>query len=448
MAGVHKIKQTFARGRNLEKSYQYLCPVGDNPAKVSWTETTPVLQTWYETITIGSGRIPGSKRYGKTGVRHQVSRTEVVGVSGSLRTVISCSDGKKGVLLKKCSGDINIPAPGPFEPSSSNLQNEILKTMRRMYETGGVGRPPKSVGLGETLGEMSLSADRLTKSLLMMSPPIPRPTDKWNLWTPDEIAGFRKWKDVFHPLEILFGLYPVAGQTAELAFEAKGKMDDYAYKCGKWIKRLKKSSSGFKATVLENEIKKKFTPAATKYYSSVDESSRTSVHLVYLTGRMSCSDVSAFQMPYDIMQYVNESWAITLWDLTSFSYLFDRFTGGAVKKILRAAIDTEARNSSGGWSSNSTLISLNQVQVHTLMTTSSEFKVSSLESFCGSGSSIFKNYNRTAPDEVGSISESFNGAQAIADLFTNPITPLNGWSPTQYLDVLFLFIPPIVLKST
>lgn len=450
MTDEPKSRFTASRGANIEITVQYNSPFGAT-APNHTTIVTEAANTRFEAITPFSGR--GPKAYQGTKCLHSLSTTEFVSISGSETEDASFMNPeppheyKDGTVKTEIHGSILVPF-GEFEFGDIfNFDDLVRKTMKRQIQTGGFGKPPKSVGLGETLGELGLSAGRLTESLLKLSPPIPRPPGRWDLWTPDELAEFRSWKDIFHPLEILFGLHPVAEQVTELALNAGDKAEGYAQKAGKWVRRLKRESSPFRASIKESEFSKDYYPEPSDYYG-INLAYKKCVFNSWLTGTMSCSDYTEFSIPYDIITYYNESWAITMWDLTSYSYLFDRFTGGAVKKMLKAAIKASNSTSDSAFKKNETVIQIYNVQVHVKTDTSCRFVASCLGSNGASGNSRIYNYTRSWPDEIGSIAEDTSPAKDVLDLFNNPITPLNGWSPSQYMDVLFLFIPPLILKSS
>lgn len=453
MSDGGKYRFDAQRPPNIEYTYQYFSPFGSSD-EVRQTTIQEAHNVKYEAITGWSGK--GPKAYAGTKCGHTTHELMFVEINGSDSTSVEVMnynppyDYGMGSLHKRVSGALVTPLPTFVTPTAAggrSFDDCVHATMKRMLQTGGFGKPPKSVGLGETLGEIGLSAGRLTETLLNLSPPIPRPPGRWDIWTPAEIAEFRTWKDVFHPLEILFGLYPVAEQVTELALNAADKAQGYAYKMEKWIKKLKKSSSPYRATIREIEGTEDFDPDPSEGWA-LHEMNRTCTEVSWLTGIMSCRDYTEFTVPYDIITYYNENWAITMWDLTSYSYLFDRFTGGAVKKMLKAAIDASNHSSGGAFKRNETTISIYNNQIHRKLTAESKWKASVFGSFGGSGTSRQQVYTRTWPDEIGAITEDANPAEKVLDLFRNTPKPLNGWTPTQYMDVLFLFIPPVVLKSS
>lgn len=446
-----KSRSNAQRAPNIEWSYQYLSPFG-SPPEVKGTIVSAGYDARWEAITMFSGR--GPKAYAGTRCIHSITEQSVVNISGSSSETLEFMnpeppyDYKTGSLKTTVTGGMVTPFPSYVTPpETTNFNDCVHNAMKRMRQTGGFGKPPKSVGLGETLGEIGLSAGRLTETLLNLSPPIPRPPGRWDMWTPAEIADFRSWKDVFHPLEILFGLYPVAEQVTELALNAADKAQGYTQKMERWMKKLKKSESKYRATIRELESFEEFTPKASETWG-LHEKKKLCNETSWLTGTMSCSDYTEFSIPYDIMTYYNENWAITMWDLTSYSYLFDRFTGGAVKEMLRGAIKASNQSSGGSFKRNETVISIYNNQIHRKEVAQSTWVAGVFGSFSGSGTSRVYNYTRSWPDEIGVISEDANPAEGVLDLFRADPKPLNGWTTTQYMDLLFLFIPPVVLKST
>lgn len=448
MAKEYKTQNNDVRYADQVFTSSYYNPFGDVPAVTS-RKLNPVTYSSVQTISNLSGK--GKKAYAGTRCYHYVERNEPINLNHVLERVVWFQNPKppynekKGLYRYTITGQI--PAlQGQFKQGLMKNFDELIRdTMNRMLQTGGFGKPPKSVGLGESLGELGLAAGRLTESLLKMSPPIPRPPGRWDLWTPDELAEFRSWKDVFHPLEILFGLYPVADQVTELALNAKDKAEGYAYKCEKWMRKLKKARSPFRATIREATLggDEPFTPSDALTVQIVKQKSMLES---WLTGRMTCSDYTAFSAPYDIITYYNESWAITAWDLVPYSYLFDRFTGSGVKNLLRAAIKASNSTSTGAFKKNEQLISIENVQVHVLKTTHTTSQSFFNKKGGNTGKTSNEVYTRTWPDEIGVISEVANTAANVASLFDRTIKPLNGWTPLQYMDVLFLFIPSVTLK--
>lgn len=451
MSGDAKSIINAQRGPNTEFSYQYLSPFGNSPPEVKQTIPSYGFNSKVQIITTFSGK--GPKSYSGCRCVHNVSEQSLVSFGNSKLDVVEFMnpeppwDYKDGHLRRTVSGAMITPAPQYVNPDPTDFNQCVHRAMKRMRQTGGFGKPPKSVGLGETLGEIGLSAQKLTETLLNLSPPIPRPPGRWDMWTPAEIADFRSWKDVFHPLEILFGLYPVAEQVTELALNAADKAEGYAHKMGKWIKKLKKSESKFRATIRESESSEEFSPEPSEGWG-LHEVLKKCNENSWLTGTMSCRDYTEFSVPYDIITYYNENWAITMWDLTSYSYLFDRFTGGAVKEMLRDAIKASNQSSGGAFRRNETVISLYNIQIHRKEVARSTWKASCFGDFGATGTSMTYNYTRSWPDEIGVISEDASPAEEVLDLFRNDPKPLNGWTPLQYMDLMFLFIPPVILKST
>ena len=448
MADMYKTRKTAVRYADQVYETSYYNPFGDVPS-VTDRKINAIVYSSVETISYLSGK--AKKAYNGTKGYHLTERREPITLDHVLYRDMWFTnpkppyDSKKGQLKYQISGEIPA-ALGQFEKGlMKNFDECVHSTMLRMHQTGGFGKPPKPVGLGETLGEIGLSAQRLTESLLKMSPPIPRPPGRWDLWTPAELSEFRSWKDVFHPLEILFGLYPVADQVTELALNAADKAEEYALKCERWISRLKKAKSPFRATIREAVLNGN-VPFNPSDGLSVQIINQSNILQSWLTGRMTCSDYTAFSVPYDIITYFNESWAITMWDLTSYSYLFDRFTGGGVKNLLRAAIKASNSTSSGAFKKNEQIISISNVQVHVLQSVKSTSQSFFNKKGGNTGTASQEVYTRTWPDEIGAISETANVAASVASLFDRHITPLNGWTPLQYMDVLFLFIPSVTLK--
>lgn len=444
-----KVEQTIGRGENIHIEVQYNSPFAASEPIKSVLTTSPAI-THNNIITRTSGR--GPKAYQGTMCIHSNMKRDFISFGGSKSEVQSFMnpefpwDYKDGSMTTTIHGSMICPL-ADFEMELSDFDDCVIKTMERMRQTGGAGKPPKSVGLGETLGEIGLTAKGLTETLLNLSSPIPRPGGRWDIWTPDEIAEFRSWKDVFHPLEILFGLYPVAEQVTELALNAADKAQGYALKMERLVRKLKRKTSKFRATIKNSEITKSYDVEPSDYFG-ISLSEKKCVFTSWLTGRMTCTDITQFTIPYDIITYYNDNWAITMWDLTSYSYLFDRFTGGAVKKMLKSAIHASNSTSSGAFKKNETVIQIWDVQVHDKETTEGTFVVSCLGSNGSTSSSRTVNYHRTWPDEIGAIAENANPARGIVDMFSNDPPPLNGWTTTQYLDLLMLFVPPVVLKST
>lgn len=443
----YKTRKNAVRYADQVFEASYYSPFSDIPTMIS-RKSNPVVYSSVQTISNASGK--GPKGYAGTKGYHYIERNAPITLDHTLiRDIWFMNpkppyDSKKGQYKYTITGEIPA-AHGEFENGlMKNFDECIRSTMLRMIQTGGFGKPPKSVGLGETLGEIGLSAQRLTESLLKMSPPIPRPPGRWDLWTPAELAEFRSWKDVFHPLEILFGLYPVADQVTELALNAADKAAGYAQKCERWMSKLRREKSPFRATIREGKMRGN-VPFSPSDGLSVQVIAKACTLESWLTGRMVCSDYTAFSVPYDIITYYNESWAITMWDLVPYSYLFDRFTGSGVKNLLRAAIKASNSTSNGAFKKNEQIISIENVQVHVSKTIHS-ISQSFFNKKGGRTAEVSKEtYTRTWPDEIGAISEVANVAASVADLFDRNITPLNGWTPTQYLDVLFLFIPAVTL---
>ena len=448
MAYEYKTKKNEVRYADQVFTKSYYNPFGDSPTETSW-KSNPITYTSVQTISNSSGK--AKKAYTGTKGYHYIERGGPIRLDHTYERDMWFENPKppyqmaKGLYRYQISGEIPA-AQGRFEQGLLKNFDELIRaTMLRMIQTGGFGKPPKSVGLGESLGELGLSAGRLTESLLKMSPPIPRPPGRWDLWTPAELNEFRSWKDVFHPLEILFGLYPVADQVTELALNARDKAEGYAHKCEKWMERLRRGKSPFRATIREAELDGPvpFTPSDGLTVQIIKQQSRLAS---WLTGTMFCSDYTAFSVPYDIITYYNESWAITAWDLVPYSYLLDRFTGGGVKNLLRAAIKASNSTSDGAFKKNEQIISIGNVQVHVLKTVTATSQSFHNRKGGNTAETFNEVYTRTWPDEVGVISEVANTAASVADLFGRNITPLNGWTPTQYLDLLFLFIPAVTLK--
>jgi len=298
MTGEYKTRRNAVRYADQVFEASYYNPFGDVPTTISRIQN-PGVYSSVQTISNQSGKSP--KGYSGTKGYHYIERNAPITLDHTLvRDMWFMNpkppyDSKKGQYKYTITGEI--PAVhGEFENGlMKNFDECIRSTMLRMIQTGGFGKPPKSVGLGESLGEIGLSAQRLTESLLKMSPPIPRPPGRWDLWTPAELVEFRSWKDVFHPLEILFGLYPVADQVTELALNAADKAEGYAQKCERWMNKLRKEKSPFRATIREGSMKGN-VPFNPSDGLSVQVTSKACALESWLTGRMVCSDYTAFSV--------------------------------------------------------------------------------------------------------------------------------------------------------
>lgn len=428
----------------------YTCPGSIKPP------TTVVSQSPYNsienTITITSGRRP-KQRYAGTMCNHVTNRRELCNISQSDLRLITCTDPlppyglSKGAYIQSVQGSVAVAAgPHLTNTSGDRLSRLIVEKMREIEKTGLQPKPPSSVNLGESLGELSLSAHRLTETLLNLSSPVPRPPGRSDLWTPDELSTFKSWKDTIHPLEFLFGLWPVAQQTIDIAFQFQDVADAYKHRQENWIKRIS-SHKRFKATILENTIPESWIldPKKGGLYGAM-ETKRVTIEKVYLTGYISCRDISSLHISGDAINYIYESWPIVLWDLTNYSYLFDRFNP-FVKKLLRASIQASNSTSASGSARNSTIMKVDGVQVHHKRYTQSTHTGFSVGKKADSVNAKATLYTRSWPDEAGAVSETYNIADAISDFFDDGIKPINGWLPRQYVDVLCLFVPNVIITS-
>lgn len=404
------------------------------------------------TITVTSGRRP-KKRYAGTMCNQVYNTRNLCGISQSDLREITCTDPlppygtSKGAYVQSVKGNVAVAAgPHLTNTSGDRLSRLIVEKMKEIERTGLQPKPPSSVNLGESLGELSLSAHRLTQTLLNLSSPVPRPPGRPDLWTPEELNSFKTWKDTIHPLEFLFGLWPVADQTIDIAFQFQDVADAYKLRQENWIKRIS-SHKRFKATILEHTIPQTWIldPKKGGLYGAM-ETKRTTIEKVYLTGYISCQDISSLHISGDAINYIYEAWPIVLWDLTNYSYLFDRFNP-FVKNLLRASIQASNSTSASGGARNSTLMKVDEVQVHHKRYTNSIHTGFSVGKTAESADAKSTLYTRTWPGEAGAVSETYNIADAISDFFDDGIKPINGWLPRQYVDLLCLFVPTVIITS-
>lgn len=441
---------TINRPSNIIIDSYYSCPWSTKPP------STVVAQAPYNSgersITITSGRRPRS-RYAGTMCNHVTAVRNLCDVSQSNLRAITCTDPlppyglSKGAYVQTVEGNIAVSAgPHLTNTSGSRLSRLIVDKMREIERTGLQPKPPNSVNLGESLGEISLSAHRLTETLLNLSSPTPRPPGRSDLWTPEELNSFKSWKDTIHPLEFLFGLWPVADQTAAIAFQFQDVADAYKLRQERWIKRIS-SHKRFKATILEDEIKQSWNlNLNVSGLYGAKEIERTTIERVYLTGYISCRDTTSLFISGDALNYIYEAWPIVLWDLTNYSYLFDRLNP-FVKNLLRASIQASNTTTASGGARNSTIMKVDGVQVHHKRYTNSIHNGFAVGKKSGQANAKATLYTRTWPDEAGAVSETFNLADVIADFFDDGIKPINGWLPRQYVDLLCLFVPTVIITS-